>query len=133
MVRWLIAGLLVVGLAIGVWMVWPDEEPSSSSNTTIAAVDTSTSSAPADSSTTTTEPTSTTTSADVVTTVEQAEEILAALWFGWFEGIYNQDEARIREVVGSQTALDNAMSQFGVMEFRRLPRSIRWLCRTSRS
>ena len=104
MIRWLIAGLLVAGLAIGVWMLWPTDEPSPSS-TTIAAIDTTTSTSLADPSTTTTEPvTSTTTAAHVVTTVEEAEAILADLWFGWFEGIYNQDEARIREVVGSQTA-----------------------------
>jgi hypothetical protein len=45
--------------------------------------------------------------------VEEAEEILRDLWFGWFEGIYNQDEARIREVVGTQAMLDAAVESFG--------------------
>jgi hypothetical protein len=61
----------------------------------------------------------TTTSEDsnVVTTVDEAEAILRELWFGWFEGIYNQDEDRIKEVVGTQAMLDAARAQFGVMEF----------------
>ncbi len=53
--------------------------------------------------------------------VGEAEEILQTLWFGWFEGIYNQDEDRIREVVGTQAMLDAARSQFGVMEFEAAP------------
>jgi hypothetical protein len=57
----------------------------------------------------------------VVATVEEAEEILRSLWFGWFEGIYNQDEGRIREVVGTQAMLDAARAQFGVMEFSMPP------------
>ena len=48
-----------------------------------------------------------------MTTVEEAEEILRELWFGWFEGIYNQDEDRIRQVVGSQPMLDAARAAFG--------------------
>jgi hypothetical protein len=72
--------------------------------------------------TTTTLPTtSTTADTHVVATVEEAEEILRALWYGWFEGIYNQDEDRIREVVGTQAMLDAARSQFGVMEFEAAP------------
>jgi hypothetical protein len=72
--------------------------------------------------TTTTLPTtSTTADTHVVGTVEEAEEILRALWYGWFEGIYNQDEDRIREVVGTQAMLDAARSQFGVMEFEAAP------------
>jgi hypothetical protein len=57
----------------------------------------------------------------VVATVENAEAILRNLWFGWFEGIYNQDEARIREVVGTQSMLDAAREQFGVMAFSAPP------------
>jgi hypothetical protein len=53
--------------------------------------------------------------------VEEAEEILRNLWFGCFEGIYDQDEARIREVVGTQAMLDAARAQFGVMEFTAPP------------
>ncbi|MGH8951052.1 MAG: hypothetical protein ACRDX9_06490, partial [Acidimicrobiia bacterium] len=59
----------------------------------------------------------------VVTTVEEAEAILRDLWFGWFEGIYNQDEDRIREVVGTQAMLDAAKEQFGLMEFSEPPSS----------
>ncbi len=117
MIRWLIAVALVAGLAIGVWVLWPQAEPAPSTTTTVN-VSTSTSSLAA---TTTTQSSSTTLAPQVVTTVEEAEAILAELWFGWFEGIYNQDEARIREVVGSQTALDNALAQFGVMEFTAAP------------
>ena len=115
MTRRLIAGLLVVGLAIGVWALWPREEPDPSPTTTVNAVDSTTTTSVADPVTTTT------LESHVVTTVEEAEVILRELWFGWFEGIYNQDEDRIRDVVGSPTALDNALAQFGVMEFA-LPR-----------
>jgi len=118
MIRRLIAGLVVVGLAIGVWALWPREEPDPSPTTTVNAVD---------STTTTSVPdpiTSTTVESHVVTTVEEAEAILRELWFGWFEGIYNQDEDRIREVVGTQTALDNAVAQFGVMEFSNPPSAV---------
>ncbi len=47
----------------------------------------------------------------MVETVAEAESILRQLWFGWFEGIYNQDEERIKEVVGTQALLDNARDQ----------------------
>jgi hypothetical protein len=57
----------------------------------------------------------------VVTTVEEAEEILRELWFGWFEGIYNQDEDRIREVVVLEQTVETAKESFGV-EFDRAPR-----------
>ena len=113
MIRWLIAGALAAGLAVGVWALWPEGEPAPSS-TTIAAIDTSTSSSMA---TTTTGSSSTTLAPQVVTTVEEAEAILAALWFGWFEGIYNQDEARIREVVGSQAMLDSALAAYDRLTF----------------
>ena len=49
----------------------------------------------------------------VVKTVEEAEEILRELWFGWFEGIYNQDEDRIREVVATEAMLESAVAAFG--------------------
>jgi hypothetical protein len=118
MVRWLIVGLLIAGLAVGVWGLWPEDEPPPTT-TTLAAVDTSTS---ASAATTTTAGSSTTTlAAHVVTTVEEAEAILADLWFGWFEGIYNQDEARIREVVGSESQVQAAVSQFGEIEFTGAP------------
>jgi hypothetical protein len=57
----------------------------------------------------------------VVETVEEAEAILRELWFGWFEGIYNQDEDRIREVVATQPFLDAARAAFGKMSFSKQP------------
>jgi len=117
MTRRLVAGLVVLGLAIGVWALWPRGEPDPSPTTTVNAV----------ANTSPTVAARTTSSASietrVVTTVEEAEEILRQLWFGWFEGIYNQDAKRIKEVVGTQTALNNAMAQFGVMEFDQTPSS----------
>jgi hypothetical protein len=122
-IRRLAAGLIVVGLAVGIWALWPDDDSSPSPTTTPTAAETTTT-APITSTTTSTTIASTSTApTHVVATVEEAEEILRTLWFGWFEGIYNQDEARIREVVGTQTALDNARAQFGVMEFEREPQS----------
>jgi hypothetical protein len=118
--RRVIAALIVVGLAVGVLVLWPrpvaeenvDSEALGSATTTSAVVTT----------TTTTRTTSTTgEESHVVETVEEAEEILRELWFGWFEGIYNQDEDRIREVVGTQALLDAALAQFGVMEFSAQP------------
>ena len=57
----------------------------------------------------------------MIETVEEAEEILQELWFGWFEGIYNQDEDRIKEVVASQRQLDAAVAAFGVATFEASP------------
>ena len=112
----LVAGLIVVGLAIGVWALWPAGETEATTTTTSSP--STTSSAP----TTSTTIDSTTTSAEasgpqLVTTVEQAEEILRSFWFGWFEGIYNQDEERIKEVVASQKQLEAAIAVFDSMEF----------------
>jgi hypothetical protein len=120
-IRRLAAGLIVVGLAVGVWALWPDADPDPPPTTTPTAAETTTTEP--ESTTTTTSPTTTTSSTPthVVATVEEAEEILRDLWFGWFEGIYNQDEARIREVVGTQAMLDAARAQFGVMEFTAPP------------
>lgn len=117
-----VVGLVV--LAFGIWALWPRGEPDTTPSTTVVAAPTTTTSSPATTPSTTTAPTTTTSeSSHVVTTVEEAEVILRELWFGWFEGIYNQDEERIKEVVGSQTALDNAREQFGVMTFERPPQA----------
>ncbi len=120
MIRRLVAGLIVVGLAIGVWFVWPRDDTEPTPTTLPAAVD----STPGATTVTTTLTTTTTTpgsttSADshVVTSVEEAEEILRALWFGWFEGIYNQDEDRIKEVVATQSMLDAARGAFESLAF----------------
>ncbi len=112
MIRRVIAGLVVVGLAIGIWVLWPREEPSPAPTTTIHAVASSTSTKVATRTTS-----SSIVESHVVTTVEEAEEILRQLWFGWFEGIYNQDEDRIKEVVATQALLDSAVAQFESMEF----------------
>ena len=118
--RRVIAALIVASLAVGVLVLWPrpvaeenvDPEALGSTTTTSAVVIT----------TTTTGTTSTTDEGShVVETVEEAEEILRELWFGWFEGIYNQDEDRIREVVASLHQLDLALQQFGSMEFAAEP------------
>ncbi len=111
--RRLVAGLIVVGLAVGIWALWPRENSDPSPTTVPIAVETTTTTLL---TTTTTAPPTTSTTEDthIVATVGEAEEILQALWFGWFEGIYNQDEDRIREVVGTQAMLDAARTQFGV-------------------
>ncbi len=122
MIRRLAAGLIVVGLAVGIWALWPRDDTDPSPTTTPTAAD------PTSSITTVPQPTSTvsvvttsTVGTHVVATVAEAEEILRSLWFGWFEGIYNQDEARIREVVGTQAMLEAARAQFGVMQFSDAP------------
>jgi hypothetical protein len=121
-IRRLIAGLIVVGLGVGVWALWPRGDSDTTPTTTPTAV-VSTTTTTTTVVTSTSEANTTTTSEDsnVVTTVEEAEAILRELWFGWFEGIYNQDEDRIKQVVGTQAALDNARTQFSVMEFVRSP------------
>ena len=122
MIRRLVAGLIVVGLAVGIWALWPRAGSDPTSTTLPVAAETTTTTIPGTTSTTVGAST-TTDGSHVVTTVEEAEEILRALWFGWFEGIYNRDEDRIREVVGTQNALDNARSQFGAMGFEREPQT----------
>jgi hypothetical protein len=111
----------VVGLAVGIWALWPDDEPGPVTTTTPTAAETTSTVLPSSTSTTAAPSTTTSTTTHVVATVEEAEAILRYLWFGWFEGIYNQDEARIREVVGTQSMLDAARAQFGVMEFSAPP------------
>jgi len=123
-IRPLVAGLILVGLAVGIWALWPRETSDPPPTTVPSAVEPTTPTlAPTVTATTTSLPTtSTTADTHVVATVAEAEEILQTLWFGWFEGIYNQDEDRIREVVGQESAVDEARAQFGVMEFQREPR-----------
>jgi len=117
-----IAGLIVVGLAIGVWLLWPRGESASPVSTTVLAVEPTTTRG-SDTSTSAT-PTSTTvvnSESHVVKTVEEAEEILRELWFGWFEGIYNQDEDRIREVVATEEFLNAGIEAFEAFEFTSPP------------
>ena len=118
----LLAGLIVIGLAIGVWLVWPEGDTPATTTSTDLAVVSSTTTVPS-SSTTSTSPSTTNTAGglEVIDTNEEAEQLLRQLWFGWFEGIYNQDEERIKEVVASQSQLDAARSAFGAMEFESQP------------
>ncbi|MDH3463900.1 MAG: hypothetical protein OEM32_09780 [Acidimicrobiia bacterium] len=114
----LAAGLIVIGLAIGVWLLWPGNDGTPVTSTMPTETTVSSSSEPA--ITTTTPPPGSTTDSDtveVIDTVEEAEELLRNLWFGWFEGIYLEDEERIKEVVASQNQLDAAVAAFGVMTF----------------
>ena len=115
MIRIIVAVLVVAGLAFGIWLLWPGGDTARDTATTVAASPTTTTTVldvPA-----TTLPADTTTSSvadsHVVETVEEAEEILRELWFGWFEGIYNQDEDRIREVVATEEQTVEAISVFG--------------------
>jgi hypothetical protein len=114
--RTVVAGLVALGLAIAVFLVWPrgsdDEEPETVSATTT----TTTTEAVGTTSTMVT----TTEDSHVVETVAEAEEILRELWFGWFEGIYNQDEDRIREVVILDETVQTARESFGA-QFDEVP------------
>ncbi|HEU4320496.1 MAG TPA: hypothetical protein VFS66_10495 [Acidimicrobiia bacterium] len=119
--RRVIVALIAVALAVAVFVLWPrsdgenPSDPQAGPTTTTTTLSATTTTAAV--STTTSWPTSTVTDVQVVETVEEAEAILRDLWFGWFEGIYNQDEARIREVVASQQFLDSARSAFGDLQF----------------
>lgn len=117
----LVAGLIVIGLVFGVWIVWPRAEDEPPPTTQVAARSTTSLAT----TTTTQEETTTTAAATaaVIETVEQAEDLLREFWFGWFEGIYNQDEDRIKEVVASQAQLDAARSAFDEMPFDDAPTS----------
>jgi len=115
-IRRLVAGLIVVGLAVGIWALWPRAGSDPTSTTLPVAAETTTTTIPGTTSTTVGAST-TTDGSHMVTTVEEAEEILRALWFGWFEGIYNRDEDRIREVVGTQGMLDAAREAFDALQF----------------
>ncbi|MGC2240023.1 MAG: hypothetical protein WA726_04230, partial [Acidimicrobiia bacterium] len=123
MVRRLIAGLILVGLAVGIWALWPREGSDPTPTTLPEAASSTTTTSPMPTTTTLSSTTTTSTSSDthVVETVAEAESILRQLWFGWFEGIYNQDEERIKEVVGTEALLDSAREQFGVMDFKGMP------------
>lgn len=125
MIRIIVAGLVVAGLALGIWLLWPSGDPASGTATTVAAAPETTSTALVDPTTTSTSLTTTSTIAEshVVETVEEAEEILRELWFGWFEGIYNQDEDRIREVVATEEQLNEGILLFETMTFTKPPTS----------
>jgi hypothetical protein len=119
--RRVIAALVVVGLAVAVIVFWPRDDSDDPPDT--GAVGSTTTIPPATTTTSAGSDTTTTSALQIreVETVEQAEAILRELWFGWFEGIYNQDEDRIREVVGNQSQIELAVDQFGVMQFTAAP------------
>ena len=120
--RRVIAALVVVGLAIAVVALWPRSDAGDTAGE--ATTTTSTTEPDLTTTTSTTVPTTSTTSVlddHVVETVEEAEAILRELWFGWFEGIYNQDEERIREVVVLEETVETAKESFGLMQFSRAP------------
>ena len=112
----------MVGLALGIWILWPDGDAASDTATTIATASATTTTMPA--GTTSSRPVTTTggvPDSPVVETVEEAEQILRELWFGWFEGIYNQDEERIREVVATEGFLSSGIAAFESLEFENPP------------
>ncbi len=123
MTRRVIAGMIVVGLGAGIWLLWPRaDSPGPTSTTQPIAVGTTSTSSDSSVSTTPNPSSSSTTSATrVVETVEEAEAILRELWFGWFEGIYNQDEDRIREVVATEEFAQAGISAFGTLHFTAYP------------
>jgi hypothetical protein len=130
MARTAIVGLFAVVLAIGVWFLWPRGESASPAATTVLAVQpTTTRASDITTSTILTSTTETASESHVVETVEEAEEILRELWFGWFEGIYNQDEDRIREVVATEEFLSAGIEAFDTLEFTSppTPEAIRFL------
>jgi hypothetical protein len=118
--RW-ITGLIVVGLAVGVWALWPREDPGATTTTVASTSSTTSTSNPTTTTAATTTSSGTVGDPEIIETVEEAEEVLRDLWFGWFEGIYNQDEDRIKEVVASQSQLDAAIAAFGVASFTSEP------------
>ena len=121
--RRIVGVLIAIALGIGVFALWPRSSDDPPANTEAAGTSTTTTVTTVSPSTTSTVGTTTTNAeaSHVVETVEEAEVILRELWFGWFEGIYNQDEERIREVVGNPDQVEAATAQFGVMAFESQP------------
>ncbi|MEX1092443.1 MAG: hypothetical protein WEF28_04725 [Acidimicrobiia bacterium] len=118
--RW-ITGLIVVALAVGVWALWPRDDTNSTTTTSVQAAPTTSTTDPTTTTSTATTTTGPNQETDIIETVAEAEKVLRELWFGWFEGIYNQDEDRIREVVASQSQLDAAIAAFDVATFTEEP------------
>ncbi len=109
--------LVVVGLAVVVALLLinrdGDSPPDTLADATTTATSVVTTTVPPPTTTTTGASTTAATEVEVVETVEKAEAILRELWFGWFEGIYNQDEDRIREVVATEAMLNAGLNAFG--------------------
>ena len=115
--RRVISVLVVVGLALAVVLLWAnrggDTTPGTDAQASSTTSQPTTTTLPAETTTLADTATSSPTEVEVVETVEQAEAILRELWFGWFEGIYNEDEDRIREVVATEQMLDAGINAFG--------------------
>ncbi|HEX6222485.1 MAG TPA: hypothetical protein VF115_15445 [Acidimicrobiia bacterium] len=119
--RRIVGVLIAIALGIGVFVLWPRSTDDAPPNTEASGTSTTTTTTEATTTSTTDGTTTTTEGSHVVETVEEAEGILRELWFGWFEGIYNQDEERIREVVILEETVETAAQNFGQMEFARAP------------
>ena len=116
--RKVIPALVILGLALGAWLLWPRDADVLTTTVPEAGATSSTTSTQATSTTSTDDPTTSTDGdSHVVETVAEAEEILRQLWFGWFEGIYNEDVERIREVVGTDAFLDAGLAAMGTIAF----------------
>lgn len=115
--RRIVGVLIAIALGIGVFVLWPRSTDDAPPNTEASGTSTTTTTTEATTTSTTDGTTTTTEESHVVETVEEAETILRELWFGWFEGIYNQDEERIREVVATQHQFELALDQFSSMSF----------------
>lgn len=115
MARLAVAVAVVIALAVGVWMLWPDDERGATTTEPLAASTTTISS-------TTTEPAPTTTEDDhIVETVEEAEEILREFWLGWYGGFYRRDAELIRSVVATEEEVASAVANFDLLTFTRAP------------
>jgi hypothetical protein len=122
-----ISVLVVVGLTLAVVLLWAnrggDSSPGTQAQASTTTLPPATTSLPPDTTTLATTTTTSPTEIEIVETVEQAEAILRELWFGWFEGIYNEDEDRIREVVATEHQFQLGVDQFGSMSFETAPAS----------
>ena len=120
MARRLIAGLIVVGLAVGVWVLWPRGDSDTTTTTPVPlALATTTSSGVTTSSTSTAS--TTLPDSHVVTSVEEAEEILRELLYSRFLAIFEEDEVLLQELVASEGAYDSGRDAFGQVGFSQQP------------
>lgn len=115
MTRVAVASALVIALATGVWLLWPDDEQPPSTTVPIAASSTTVP------STTSSSPGTTSTTNHVVDSVEEAETILRRFWFGWYSGLHQRDEDLIRTLVVTEDQVQTAVSRFGSLAFERAP------------
>jgi hypothetical protein len=118
-IRRLVAGLIVVGLAVGIWVLWPWDDAVPTPTTVPTATESSTTVMSTTTTPTTLPVTSTTSSTGthVVTTVEEAEAVLRELIYRRLLGIYNEDRRGLAEIAASQAALDSAVEAFGQIRF----------------